>query len=84
MKISDLKEFVDRTVTLRMTDGEVLRVRVLFRSEEYNDIIVDVLETTRPERYDPSSAYSFNAADILSVEGINDPAIPGPAIDPAP
>jgi hypothetical protein len=49
-----------------MTDGEVLRVRVIFRSEEYNDIIVDVLETTRPERYDPSSAYSFNAADILS------------------
>jgi small nuclear ribonucleoprotein (snRNP)-like protein len=66
MKISELKEFVDKTVTLRMTDGEVLRVRVIFRSEEYNDIIVDVLETTRPERYDPSSAYSFNAADILS------------------
>jgi hypothetical protein len=40
MKISDLKEFVDKTVTLRMTDGEVLRVRVLFRSEEYNDIIM--------------------------------------------
>jgi hypothetical protein len=34
-----------------MTDGEVLRVRVLFRSEEYNDIIVDALESMRPQPY---------------------------------
>jgi len=80
MKISDLKEFVDKTVTLRMTDGEVTKVRVDWFSEEYDDIIVDVLESTRSQPYDPSCAYTIAAADILSVEDANEPA--APAIDP--
>ena len=46
MKISELNQFVDKTVTLCLTDGEVAKVRVLWISEEYDDIIVDVLEST--------------------------------------
>ena len=68
MKIADLKPLVDKTVTLRMTDGEVAKVRVFWFSEEYDDIIVDVLESTRSQPYDPASAYTFAAADIISAE----------------
>lgn len=68
MKISDLKPLVDKTVTLRMTDGEVAKVRVSWFSEEYDDIIVDVLESTRSQPYDSACAYTFAAADIISAE----------------
>lgn len=38
MKIADLKPYVDKTITLRMTDGEIAKVRVGSISEEYDDI----------------------------------------------
>jgi len=69
MVLNDLKQFVDKTVILRMTDGEVAKVKVDFIDEDYDDIIVDVLETSRPDRYrDTSTAYAFAAADIVSAE----------------
>lgn len=69
MVLSDLKQFLDKTVILRMTDGEVAKVKVGFVDEEYQDIIVDVLETSHPDRYrDTSASYTFAAADILSAE----------------
>ena len=68
MRIAELKPFVDKTVTLRMTDGEVAKVRVGSISEEYDDIIVDVLDSTRVQPYDPACAYTFAAADIVSAE----------------
>jgi hypothetical protein len=82
MKISELAEFVDKTVTLRVTDGEVAKVRVDFISEEDEDIIVDVLESTRLAPYDPSCAYLFEAADIVSAEAANEPVPVLPPIDP--
>jgi hypothetical protein len=51
MTLSDLKRFLDKTVTLRMTDGEIAKVRVRVVGEEYDDLIVDVLETSSPARY---------------------------------
>jgi len=64
-----LKQFLDKTVTLRMTDGEIAKVRVRVVDEEYDDLIVDVLETSSPARYrDRSAAYTFAAADIESAE----------------
>ncbi len=69
MKIAELKQFLDKRVILRMSDGEVATVRVDFVDEEYEDIIADVLETTRPEHYRvPDAAYTFAAADIVSAE----------------
>ncbi len=55
-----------------MTDGEVTKVRVDWFSEEYDDIIVDVLESTRSQPYDPSCAYTIAAADIFSAEVANE------------
>lgn len=40
------------------------------------DIIVDALESTRSQPYDPASAYTFAAADILQCSGACDAAEP--------
>jgi hypothetical protein len=69
MTLSDLKQFLDKIVTLRMTDGEIAKVRVCVVDEEYDDLIVDVLETSSPARYrDRSAAYTVAASDIVSAE----------------
>jgi hypothetical protein len=69
MKLSDLKQFVDKTVSLLMTNGEIAKVKVRFVDDEYDDLIVDVLETSTPERYrDGLAAYTFAASDIESAE----------------
>ena len=68
MKIADLKPFVDKTVTLRMTDGEIVKLLLCFADEEFGDIIVDVLESTRSQPYDSACSYVIAAADIISVE----------------
>lgn len=52
-----------------MTNGETAKVRVRVVDAEYDDLIVDVLETSTPERYrDRLAAYTFAASDIESAE----------------
>ncbi len=68
MRIAELHQFLDKTVTLHMTDGEIARVRVGYVSDEYDDITVDVVGSSRPDRYQvPLASYTFAAADIVSV-----------------
>ena len=69
MRISDLKQLVDRTVTLHMTDGETAKVKIDFVDEECEDIIAAVLETSRPEHNRaPCALHTFAAGDIVSAE----------------
>jgi hypothetical protein len=69
VRINDLKQFVDGTLTLRMTDGETAKVKVDFVDEEWKDIIAAVLETSRPERCRaPCAVHTFPAGDIVSAE----------------
>jgi small nuclear ribonucleoprotein (snRNP)-like protein len=69
MTLSDLKQFLDKTVTLRMTNGETVKVRVRAIDEEYDNLIVDVLETSTPEHpLDRSAAYITAASHIESAE----------------
>ncbi|MFZ0296304.1 MAG: hypothetical protein WAL52_22015 [Candidatus Sulfotelmatobacter sp.] len=69
MKITDLKEFVERTVTLHMMDGETAKVKVNFVDEEDEDIIAALMESSRPEQYRaPCAVYTFAAGDIVSIE----------------
>lgn len=69
MRIDDLKQFVDKTVTLRMSDGEVAKVRVNFVDEKDQDVIAAVVEASSPELYrGPCAVHTFAAADIASVE----------------
>jgi hypothetical protein len=57
--LEGLKQFLDKTVTLHMADGETLKVRVVFIDNEYEDIIADVVESSQPEPYrDPSAVYT--------------------------
>jgi hypothetical protein len=70
--IDELKPFQDCEVTLDLNDGEVLRAKVLFVDFEYEDIIVDVLDTNQPEHYkDPSACYTVDASSIVSVRVSN-------------
>jgi hypothetical protein len=72
MKISELKPFQDCEVTLHLKDEEVLRAKVAFVDLEYEDIIVNVLETNQPEHYkDPNASYTVAASDIVSVRNSN-------------
>ena len=69
LELMDLRQFLDKTVVLHMTDGENAKVRVDFLDQEYEDIIVKVLETSHPEHYrDNSAAYTVAAADIASAK----------------
>ena len=69
LELMDLRQFVDKTVVLHMMDGETAKVRVDFLDQEYEDIIVKVLETSHLEHYrDSSAAYTFAAADIASAK----------------
>jgi hypothetical protein len=70
-----LKESDHKTVRLHLTDGEVVTVKVLFVSDSEEDVIVDLLSSTRLARYpedDPQPAFQYQFKDILRVEGISD------------
>jgi len=69
MRISDPKQFVDKTVTVRMNDGEMAKVKITSVDEESEDIIGAVEESSRPDRYRAACAlHTFAAADIASIE----------------
>jgi hypothetical protein len=51
MNISELKPFQDCEIVLRLKDGEVLRAKVKFVDLEYEDIIVDIVQTNQPQHY---------------------------------
>jgi hypothetical protein len=69
MRINELKPFVDTTVTLRMRDGEIAKVKVNFVDEEYENIVALVVETSCPEHHRaPCALYTFAAEDMASVE----------------
>lgn len=68
MNIEELKWLKDKVVTLQMNNGEIARVRVHWVDDEYDDLIVDILETNKPELYgDLSNTFTFSAADIVPV-----------------
>jgi hypothetical protein len=69
MRINELKQFVETTVTLLMKDGEIAKVKVNFVDEEEEKIIGAVVETSHPERHRaPCAVYTFAAEEIISAE----------------
>ena len=72
MNVSELKPFEGSEVVLHLKDGEVLRVKIHFVDSEYQDIVVDVLETNQPEHYkDPHAAYTIAASDVIHAKSAN-------------
>ena len=70
--ISELRPYEDKTVRLRLLDGEVSTVKVNFIDPEYEDLIVDVIDTNRPNTYkDLNSAYTIAISEIAAVEEVS-------------
>ena len=70
-EITLLEQCLGKSVRLDMRDGEVISARVRFVSRAEQDVIVDLLWTNRPERYertDVQPAFQFLFEDIEWVE----------------
>lgn len=66
----ELREFQDKLVVLRSTEGEVMRIKVTFVSRSAGDLIYDLIETNQPERYagaTANAAYSIPFAYIAEI-----------------
>jgi hypothetical protein len=73
MTIAELRPYQDKTVVLNLHDGEIATVKIAFVDGEYEDIVVDIVHTTRPAQYKWStkSAYTIRASDIASADEIS-------------
>jgi len=66
-----LKANVDKLVKINSFDGEVIVAKVHFVSEEDEDVIYDLVSTSRESQYeklDQQPAYRIRFQDIESVE----------------
>lgn len=73
MQIGEVRNLQNKTVVLKLTDGEMAIVKVNSVDEEYEDIMVDVLDTNMPGAYPqfrPDSSFTIRAADILSASEV--------------
>ena len=50
MTIAEPKPHEDKLVILNLRDGESITAKILFVNSEYDDIIVDIIDTNRPQR----------------------------------
>jgi len=73
MTVAEVRPYQGKKAIVRLLNGEVATVQIIYVDAEYEDIIVDVVQTNRPENYQQSgAAYAISVADIISVEEISD------------
>lgn len=73
MQIGEVRNLENKTVVLKLTDGELAIVKVNSVDVQYEDIMVDVLETNMPGAYPQirqDSCFTIRAEDILSASEI--------------
>ena len=66
-----LNASIGAAVLLRCTDGEVIVAEILWVSEEHQDMIYDVVTSSRPETYRSTgekAAYLIPFSEVRSVE----------------
>jgi hypothetical protein len=70
MTFLEAKPYQDKVVVLNLTDGEITKAKILFADAEYEDVVVDIISTNRPERYrrDTKSTFAIRVADLISIE----------------
>lgn len=51
MKAAKLKPYEDKTITLHLLDGEIATAKIVFVDSEYEDVIVNIVQTNRPDAY---------------------------------
>ena len=74
--LETLKANVDKLVKIRSRDGGVIVAKVHFVSEEDEDVIYDLVSTSREfryEKFDEQPAYAIDFKDIESVEAVAPP-----------
>jgi hypothetical protein len=74
MKITELKPYEGKTVILHMHDGETATVKIALVDAEYEDIIVDIIQTNRPEVYQKPidrSAFAVRLSDLDFIEEVS-------------
>ncbi len=71
MKITELKPYENKTVILHLLDGEIATAKIAFVDAEYEDIIVEIIQTNRPESYRKpigSSSFAVRSSDLDFIE----------------
>jgi hypothetical protein len=69
-----LKDRTNGTVRITCTDGEVIIAKVQLVSEEDEDVVYDLISTTKEvhyEKHDEQPAYLIKFEDISSVEPLD-------------
>jgi hypothetical protein len=69
MTIAEIKLYEHKTVTLRLSNGEITTAKILHVDDEYSDLVVNIISTNRQDTYrDPDSVYAIAVADLVSAE----------------
>ncbi len=70
MTIEELRPYQDETVILHLRDGEIATVKIVFVDAEYEEIIVDVVQSNREYKGPKGSAYTIAASEVVSVNSL--------------
>lgn len=74
MIMAEIRPYQDKTVILKLSDGEITTGKIAFVDTEYEDIVVDIISTNRPANYGQSDAtYTIAIADLIAVEEVLGP-----------
>jgi hypothetical protein len=68
MTVAELTPYQNKSVILRLNDGEIAKAKVVFVFTEYEDMVVDIITTNRPDKYTrgiSNAAYVIQASDSL-------------------
>jgi hypothetical protein len=73
MTIDEVRPYQDKSVILCLHDGEIARARILFVDLEYEDIIVDIIDSNRIQEYKgwSNDTYAIRADDLASIQEIS-------------
>jgi hypothetical protein len=74
MTVEELTPYQNKSVILHLNDGEIAQAKVVFVFTEYEDMVVDIITTNRPDKYTAglsSAAYVIQASDLATVEEIS-------------
>ena len=71
--MSKRNAFEDKTVSVKCTDGELISGKISLVDEEYQDLIIDVTYTSRPDKWppghpNPACVYNITLQEIDSIE----------------
>ncbi len=65
-----LREFQGKLVRIATTEGEIIAAKVLSVDEEHQDVVLEVLSTNQPERYERLGKRHLEAGWVMPFEYI--------------